>query len=43
MDADKRRNLEQQLLVAAKNKLMADWLGQLRKEANISSNARMLQ
>ena len=43
MDTDKRRNLEQQLLAAEKNKLMADWLGQLRKEAKISTNARMLQ
>ena len=43
MDANKRRNLEQQLLAAEKNKLMADWLGQLRKEAKISTNARMLQ
>jgi len=43
MDANKRRTLEQQLLDAGKNKLMADWLGQLRKEANIWTNARMLQ
>jgi peptidyl-prolyl cis-trans isomerase D len=43
MDANKRGNLEQQLLAAEKNKLMADWLGQLRKEAKVSTNTRMLQ
>ncbi len=43
MDSGKRRTLEQQLLAAEKNMLMADWLGQLRKEAKISTNARMLQ
>ena len=43
MDTDKRRNLEQQLLAVQKNKLLADWLGQLRKEAKIWTNAQMLQ
>ncbi|MCL1980482.1 MAG: SurA N-terminal domain-containing protein [Proteobacteria bacterium] len=43
MDATKRRLLEQQLHEAEKNILMADWLGQLRKEAYIWTNARMLQ
>ncbi|WP_028318709.1 SurA N-terminal domain-containing protein [Desulfobulbus elongatus] len=43
MDAAKRRLLEQQLQEAGKNVLMADWLGQLRKEAYIWTNARMLQ
>jgi len=43
LDANKRRTLEQQLLDAGKSKLIADWLGQLRKEANIWTNARMLQ
>jgi len=43
MEPGKRRTLEQQLLAAEKNMLMADWLGQLRKEAKISTNARMLQ
>ncbi|MDR2550599.1 MAG: SurA N-terminal domain-containing protein [Desulfobulbus sp.] len=43
MDAAKRRLLEQQLHEVEKNILMADWLGQLRKEAYIWTNARMLQ
>lgn len=43
MEPSKQRTLEQQLLAAEKNMLMADWLGQLRKEAKISTNARMLQ
>ena len=43
MDATKRRILEQQLQDVGKNALMADWLGQLRKEANIWTNPRMLQ
>lgn len=43
MESGKQRTLEQQLLAAEKNMLMADWLGQLRKEAKISTNARMLQ
>ncbi len=43
MDAAQRRNLEQQLLAAQKNKLMTDWLDQLRKQAKISTNAKMLQ
>jgi len=43
MEPDKQSILEQQLLAAEKNKLMANWLGQLRKEANISTNARMLR
>ena len=43
MDKDKRQNLEQQLLAVQNNKLMADWLDQLRKEAKIWTNAQMLQ
>ncbi|MCL2458717.1 MAG: SurA N-terminal domain-containing protein [Desulfobulbus sp.] len=43
MDAAKRRLLEQQLHEVEKNILLADWLGQLRKEAYIWTNARMLQ
>lgn len=43
MDADKSRSVEQQLVSAQKNKLMTDWLGQLKKEAKIWTNARMLQ
>jgi len=43
MDATKRRLLEQQLHEVEKNILMAAWLGQLRKEAHIWTNARMLQ
>ncbi|MBV5317105.1 MAG: SurA N-terminal domain-containing protein [Desulfobulbaceae bacterium] len=43
MDEIKRRNLEQQLLAAHKNKLMADWLDQLRKQAKIWTNVKMLQ
>lgn len=43
MEPGKQRTLEQQLLAAEKNMLMTAWLGQLRKEAKISKNARMLQ
>lgn len=43
MDANKRRNLEQQLLAVRKNSLMAEWVGQMRKEASIWTNAKMLQ
>ncbi|MCL2340344.1 MAG: SurA N-terminal domain-containing protein [Proteobacteria bacterium] len=43
MDATKRRLLEQQLQEVGRNMLLADWLGQLRKEARIRTNARMLQ
>jgi peptidyl-prolyl cis-trans isomerase D len=43
VDKDKRHSLEQQLLAVQNNKLMADWLGQLRKEAKIWTNAQMLQ
>lgn len=43
MDNNKRHDLEQQLLVVQNNKLMADWLGQLRKEAKIWTNAQMLK
>ena len=43
MDTNKRQDLEQQLLVVQNNKLMTDWLGQLRKEAKIWTNAQMLK
>lgn len=43
MDENIRRNLEQQLLAAQKNKLMTDWLAQLRAEAKIRTNTKMLQ
>ena len=43
MDNNKRQALEQQLLAVQNNKLMADWLGQLRKEAKIWTNAQMLK
>jgi len=43
MDAVKRSNLEQQLLTAQQNRILTDWLGQLRKEAKIWTNAKMLQ
>lgn len=43
LDANEQRILEQQLQDVGKNALMAAWLGQLRKEANIWTNARMLQ
>jgi peptidyl-prolyl cis-trans isomerase D len=43
MDAAKRKTLEQQLLAAQKNMLIADWIGQLRKEAKIWTNAKLLQ
>jgi peptidyl-prolyl cis-trans isomerase D len=43
MDPNQLRNLEQQLLAAEKNTLIVDWLGQLRKEAKIWTNARMLK
>lgn len=43
MDANRQRSLEQQLLATQKNKLIADWLGQLRKEAKVWTNAQMLQ
>ncbi|ADW18755.1 PpiC-type peptidyl-prolyl cis-trans isomerase [Desulfobulbus propionicus DSM 2032] len=42
-DAAKRQALEQQLLAAHKNTLMADWIDQLRKEAKIWTNTKMLQ
>lgn len=43
LDANEQRIFEQQLQEVGKNALMAAWLGQLRKEANIWTNARMLQ
>jgi peptidyl-prolyl cis-trans isomerase D len=43
MDAAKRLLLEQQLQEVGRNVLMVDWLSQLRKEARIWTNARMLQ
>lgn len=43
MDKNKRQELEQQLLAVQNNKLMTDWLGQLRKEAKIWTNAQMLK
>lgn len=43
MDENARRNLAKQLLAAQKNKLMTDWLGQLRNEAKIWTNAKMLE
>jgi peptidyl-prolyl cis-trans isomerase D len=43
MDANKRRALEQQLLAARKNTLMAEWIGLVKQEANIWTNAKMLQ
>ena len=42
LDANEQRILEQQLQDVGKNALMAAWLDQLRKEANIWTNARML-
>ena len=38
-----RANLEKQLLVARENKLMADWLSQLRSDAKIWTNSEMLK
>jgi peptidyl-prolyl cis-trans isomerase D len=43
LDANRKKALEQQLLEGDKSILMTQWLGQLRKEANIWTNARMLQ
>ena len=43
LDAGRRHILEEQLREAGKNTLMSGWLGQLRKEANIWTNPRMLQ
>jgi peptidyl-prolyl cis-trans isomerase D len=43
LDATRKRALEQQLSEGDKSILMAEWLGQLRKDANIWTNARMLQ
>lgn len=43
MDANKRRALEQQLLAARKNTLMAEWIGVMKQEAKIWTNAKMLQ
>lgn len=43
MDANKRSKLEQQLLAAQQNRILTEWLGQLRQEAKIWTNAKMLQ
>lgn len=43
LDANRKRALEQQLLEGDKSILMAEWLGQLRKDASVWTNARMLQ
>ncbi len=43
MDKTKRQDFEQQLLAVQNNKLMTDWLGQLKKEAKIWTNAQMLK
>ena len=43
LDANRQQALEQQLHDVGKNTLLAEWLGQLRKEANIWTNTRMLQ
>ena len=43
MDKNKRQDFEQQLLAVQNNKLMTDWLGQLKKEAKIWTNAQMLK
>ncbi len=40
---NERASLEKQLLSARKNKLMADWLGQLRQQAKIWTNSEMLR
>jgi peptidyl-prolyl cis-trans isomerase D len=42
-DASKRKNLEQQLLATQKNKILTDWLEQVKKQAKISTNMKMLQ
>ena len=38
-----RANLEKQLVDARGNKLMADWLSQLRSDAKIWTNSEMLK
>ena len=43
MDATQRANLEKQLLTGRENKLMTDWLSQLKKQAKIWTNAEMLR
>ncbi len=43
LDAAKRNMLEQQLLATQKNRLLEDWLGQMRKQAKISTNMQLLQ
>ena len=43
MDANKRRALEQQLLAARKNALVTEWIGLMKQEAKIWTNAKMLQ
>jgi peptidyl-prolyl cis-trans isomerase D len=43
LKANERARLEQQLSAARKNKLMSDWLGQLRQQAKVWTNAEMLR
>jgi peptidyl-prolyl cis-trans isomerase D len=43
LDANARKNLEQQLLAGQKNFLLTSWLGQLRKEAKIWINTKMIE
>ncbi len=43
MDATQRANMEKQLLAGRENKLMTDWLSQLKKQAKIWTNAEMLR
>jgi Parvulin-like peptidyl-prolyl isomerase len=43
VDATDRLLLEKQIQEVGKSMLLADWLGQLRKEARIQTNTKMLQ
>ncbi|NLX17882.1 MAG: hypothetical protein GXY53_01170 [Desulfobulbus sp.] len=43
LDAGRELALKQQLLELNKNTMITEWLGRLRKEANVWTNARMLQ
>lgn len=43
LDAGARKNIEQQLLAGQQNILIASWLGQLRKDAKVWINTKMMQ
>ena len=43
MSEAERKNLEQQLVASQRNRLVADWLGQLRATAEIWTNKELLQ